>query len=138
MFVWTKQLSIGNRILDSEHKNLHDIVNKIACSILARDVAALSEAFNLLENRLCGYFVVEENIAQAVNFDFVQHKSMHQNLLNEFKRIRVELTVKNGRWSDDEGGHYAHFLMDYLIQHIKRDGRPLKIVLDTCLYDFNP
>lgn len=138
MFAWTKQLSIGNRTLDSEHRKLHGIINKIARSIVARDVAALSEAFDLLENCLCAYFVVEENIAQAIHLDFAQHKLAHQCLLNEFQRIRDELTVKNGRWSDDEGGKYAHFLMNYLIQHIRKDGRPLKIVLDTCLYDFNP
>jgi len=138
MFVWTKQLSIGNRTLDSEHKKLHGIIEKIACSIVARDVAALSQAFDLLENCLYIYFVTEENIAQAINFDFAQHRLVHQHLLNEFQRIRDELTVKNGRWSDDEGMNYAHFLMACLIRHIKKDGRPLKIVLDTCLYDFNP
>lgn len=138
MFVWTKQLSIGNRTLDSEHKKLHDIVSRIACSIVARDAAALLETFDVLENCLAVYFVIEENIAQAINFDFTQHKLAHQHLLNEFQRIRNELMVKNGRWSDDEGRHYAHLLMAYLIQHIKGDGRSLKIVLDTCLYDFNP
>lgn len=138
MFVWTKQLSIGNRTLDSEHKKLHNIISRIAYYIVARDVVALSEAFDLLENCLCAYFVVEENIARAVNFDFAQHKLAHQHLLHEFQRIRDELTVKNGRWSDDEGESYVYSVLDHLIQHIKKDGRPLKIVLDTCLYDFNP
>lgn len=138
MFVWTKQLSIGNRTLDSEHRNLHGITSKLARSIVARDVAVLSETFDLLENCLCAYFVVEENIAQAVNFDFAQHKLAHQHLLHEFQRIKNELMVKNGKWSDDEGKNYAHLLMYHLLQHIKKDGWPLKIVLDTCLYDFNP
>lgn len=138
MFAWTKQLSIGNRTLDSEHKKLHNIISRIAYYIVARDVVALSAAFDLLESCLCAYFVVEENIAQAINFDFAQHKLAHQHLLKEFQHIRNELTIKNGRWSDDEGESYAHSVLDHLIQHIKKDGRPLKIVLDTCLYDFNP
>src|SRR5574340_548530 len=123
MFVWTKQLSIGNRTLDSEHKKLHNVIIRIAYTIVAKDVAALLETFDLLENCLSVYFVVEENIAQAVNFDFAQHKLAHQHLLHEFQRIRNELTVKNGSWSDDEGKNYAHLLMYYLIQHIKKDGR---------------
>lgn len=138
MFVWTKQLSIGNRTLDSEHKKLHNVIIRIAYTIVAKDVAALLETFDLLENCLSVYFVVEENIAQAVNFDFAQHKLAHQHLLHEFQRIKNELTVKNGKWSDDEGKNYAHLLMYHLIQHIKKDGWPLKIVLDTYLYDFNP
>ena len=138
MSTWTKQLSIGNRILDSEHKKLHGIINQIVCSVAARNVAALSEAFELLESCLCDYFAVEENIAQAIGFDFTQHKLAHQHLLNEIQRIKGMLTAKNGMWSDEEGKNYAHSLMNCLIQHITQDGKPLRIVLDTCLYDFNP
>jgi len=138
MSTWTKQLSTGNRILDSEHKKLHGIINQIVCSVVARNVAALSEAFELLENCLCVYFAAEENIAQAINFDFTQHRLAHQHLLDEFQCMKDELTAKNGMWTDEEGEDYAHSLMNYLIQHIKEDGKPLKIVLDTCLYDFKP
>lgn len=138
MSTWTKQLSIGNRILDSEHKKLHGIINQIVCSVVARNVAALSEAFELLESCLYDYFAAEENIAQAIDFDFTQHKLAHQHLLNEFHRIKGKLMAKNGMWSDEEGRNYAHSLMNCLIQHITKDGKPLRIVLDTCLYDFNP
>lgn len=137
MSTWTKQLSIGNRILDSEHKKLHGIINQIVCSVIARNVAALPEAFELLESCLYDYFAVEENIARAIGFDFTQHKLAHQHLLNEFQHIKGKLTAKNGMWSDEEGKNYAYSLMNCLIQHITQDGKPLKIVLDTCLYDFH-
>lgn len=136
--LFSKDLSIGNRIIDSEHKRLHNIINRIVRSIVASDVAALLETFELLENCLCNYFVVEENIAQAVNFDFTQHRLAHQNLSDKFQRIKDELTAKDGMWSKDEGKGYADSLMDCLIQHIKVDGKPLKIVLDTHFYDFKP
>lgn len=138
IMAYSKELSIGNRILDSEHKKMHGMIDRIACSIAARDIAALSEALELLEDCLCAYFAVEENIAQSINLDFTQHKLAHQHLLNEFQRIKGKLTAKNGMWSDDEGEGYAHSLMNYLIGHIKEDSGQLKIVLDTCLYDFNP
>lgn len=131
-------LSVGNRLLDSEHKNLHDIINVITSLIVARDVAALPEAFELLENNLCTYFVVEENIAQAVNFDFTQHRLAHQGLLNKFQRIKDKLMAKNGMWPKLDKGYCTHYLRDFLIQHIKLDSKPLKTVLDTCLYDLKP
>lgn len=138
MSIWTRDLSIGNRILDSEHKKLYGLVSKIARSIAARDVAALSEAFDLLENCLCAYFAVEESIAQAINFDFTKHEFAHQCLLNEFQCMKAELAAKSGMWSDEEGDNYARSLMGCLIRHVEKDGRPLKIVLDTHLYDFCP
>lgn len=136
--IWSRQLSIGNRILDSEHKNLYGIINKMACSIAARDVAALSEAFELLENCLCTYFVVEERIAQAINFDFAQHRLAHRQLLEEFQRMKGELTAEKGLRPGGDEANYAHLLTNCLMHHIKEDSRPLKMVLDTHFYDFNP
>lgn len=81
------------------------------------------------------FFAVEENIAQAVNFDFNEHKLAHQYLLNEFQQIKDKLISNNGTWPNYGN---AHCLMDCLIRHINEDSRPLKIVLDTCSYDFNP
>lgn len=134
----SKELSVGNRLLDSEHKNLHDIINVITSLIMTRDVAALPQAFELLENCLCAYFVVEENIAQAVEFDFTQHRLAHQGLLNKFQRIKDKLMAKNGMWPKLDKGYCAYYLRDFLIQHIKVDSKPLKTVLNTCLYDFKP
>ncbi len=135
---FTKELSVGNRILDSEHKKLYDMINGIVRPIAAKDVAALSEAFELLENCLCAYFSVEENIAQTVNFDFTQHRLAHQQLLSEFKRTKDELTDKNGVWSKFEKKDYINSLKGCLIRHIKEDGKLLKMVLETHFYDFKP
>lgn len=134
----TKQWSVGNRIIDSTHKEILGMINGIARLIVVRDVAALSEAFELLGNCLCAYFLVEEHIAQAVHFDFTQHKLAHQYLLNEFKRTRNELMSRNGVWSKSEEKGYIDPLKNYMIRHIKEDGRLLKMVLDTHFYDFNP
>lgn len=134
----SKELSVGNRLLDSEHKNLHDIINVITSLIVAGDVAALLEAFELLENCLCAYFVVEENVAQAANFDFTQHMLAHQGLFGKFQRIKHEWLAKNGMWSELENGCFIHSLRDCLIQHIKVDSRPFQMVLNTCLYDLKP
>lgn len=136
--LFSHEPSIGNGIIDSEHKNLHDIINGIARIITAGEVAALAEAFEQLENGLCAYFIVEENIAQTLNFDFTQHKLAHQNLLKTFRRIKDELMAKNNRWSKFEKNDSIVYLRDCLIRHIKEDGKPLKAVLNTQLYGFKP
>ncbi len=135
---FSKDLCVGNRIIDSEHKMLLNMINVIARSIAVKNVDVLSEAFDLLENSLCAYFVVEERIAQALNFDFKQHKLAHQNLLNKFKRIKDELMAKNGQWSRSEEEDFIYYMNDCLINHIKVDGKPFKAVLDAQYYDFRP
>ncbi len=138
MSIWTSELSVGNRALDTEHKNLYGIICEMARSVVARDIADLPVVFDLLENCWHGCFTVEENIARAVGFDFAQHRLAHQQLLEEFRHMKGELISRNGRWTDDEGKGYANSLMHCLTRHIREDSRPLKIVLDTHLYDFNP
>lgn len=136
--LWTKQLSVGNRIIDAAHNKLLDMVGSIELPIKAGDGAALSEAFELLEGGLRDYFLLEENIAQALNFPFSRHKLAHQCLLNEIRRLKNELAANNGMWSDTAAKHYSKLLSDCLIKHIQEESKPIKIVLDTQFYDFKP
>ncbi|MDO8465134.1 MAG: hypothetical protein Q7S46_07775 [Gallionella sp.] len=133
--IFSKVLSLGNRAIDSEHKKIHDLINKIAD---LRDAAALLKAFELLEINLVAYFVVEENIARAIEFDFAQHGLAHQGLLNDVHFIKNEMMAKNGLFSKIEEKGYIDSLWHCLIRHIKEDGKPFKAVLGTYFYDFDP
>ena len=135
---FSKELSIGNRVLDSEHRKLNRIINDIIRLMAARDVAAVFAAFELLENSLYVYFTIEEEIALAINFDFAQHKLAHQKLLGEFKRIKDELSISNGMRPEFEEKGYTDSLKACLIKHIKEDAQSLKILLETNFYDFKP
>jgi len=136
--VWTNQLSVGNRMIDAIHKEVFDMINRVVHSVKAKDQAALTEAFEQLENCLCNYFAVEEKVAQAIGFDFIKHRLAHQYLLNELKRIREELRAKNNAWSKFEQNTYIDLLRYCWIRHITEDAKPLKIVLETHFYDFKP
>ena len=113
------------------------MIDKVAHLIMERNVVALADAFDLLEVCLCTCFSVEKNIAQAAGFDFTQHSLAHQDLLNEFQRIKNWLTAKNGAWSEFEKKGCIDSLKSCLIRHIKEDSKPLKIILETHFYDFN-
>ena len=131
-----KYLSVGNRVLDSKHNNLYSMINKVAHLIATRNMAALLEAFDLLENCLCDYFSVEESIARAIDFDFTRHELAHRQLLGRYKQIKAELIAKNGTWTKFEENGYIESMKSYLRWHIKEDGKPLKAVLETHYYDF--
>lgn len=133
-----KPFSVGNRIIDSEHQQLVNVINDIGQLILVNHAEALSEAFNILDNMLRTYFVVEESVALAVKFDFARHRLAHQDLLKNFQTIRARLMNQDCKWSTSERKDGVDSLNQYLIQHITEDSKPLKIVLDTYLYDFQP
>ena len=133
-----RSLSVGNKIIDTEHQKLASIINDIAQLLLVNHIVALSVAIKILNDSLRDYFVIEENIAQAVNFDFTQHRLAHQTLLNNFHAITNKLMSQNGKYSKLERKDCIDSLNGFLIQHIQEDSKPLKIVLGTHLYDFKP
>lgn len=136
--VWSKELSVGNATLDSEHKNLIVKINNIMRLIEARDDPALSDAFELLENWLVVHFENEELFAQAADFDFGQHKLAHQRLLKELQHLRNELAVKNTAWSDSEAKLYHLFFHNWLIGHIADEDMQMKPALQSLPYNFMP
>jgi hemerythrin len=131
-------ISVGNRVIDSEYKKMFDIIHRIQCSIKAKDCAVIAADFKLLEDSARACFSVEEEIARAVGFDFTLHNLAHQNLLKEYQLLADELASRNGTWSDGEGEVYKSLLNNRLIKHLEYESRPLRIVLDTYLYDFKP
>lgn len=105
---------------------------------MAGQARAMAEGFHLLDDLLYHYFEVEEAIAKAIGFDFTQHQLSHQRLLKRIYSLKDEVMAEQGGRSKAEAKEYADSLADCLIRHIKEDGQPLKMVLDTHLYDFRP
>lgn len=135
---WSTQLSVGNEMIDSEHRNLLNMINDVERAIRAKDGVALLQAFKRLEDGVCVHFVNEEKIARAVNFPFTQNKPEHQYVQKEFQHIRDELVDKNGVWSESAAEHYSYFLSEWMIQHVLQEDMLMKPVLQSYPYDFKP
>ena len=136
---WTKELSVENALIDSEHKKLIEMINGVELTIRERDCSAMSQAFRSLEDWLCVHFENEEKIARAINFDFSKHKPAQQYGLKELQHLRDELVMKDGLWSDGAVEHFAHFLKRWMIdEHIIKLNMLMKPMLQIHPYDFNP
>lgn len=131
-------LSIGNRILDSGHRELLDIIDRVIHSTETMDTASLLRTCVSLEDRLRAYFADEENIARTVDFRFAEHALSHQRLLEKLGHTRDALMAKGGMLSEAEARKCIVFFRNCLVQHIMEDSRELKIVLDTHYYDLKP
>lgn len=135
---WSDALSVGNAVIDNDHKKLIVMVNGVESMIRARDSFALPQALEQLEHHLYIHFVREEKIARAVNFPFGKNKAEHQYVLKEFQNMKDELIAKEGIWSDGAAEHYSHFLSDWMTEHVLHEDMQLKPVLQTYPYDFDP
>ena len=135
---WVNELSVGNAVIDIDHKMLIVMVNGVEAMIRARDSFALPQALEQLEDNLNAHFAREEKIAQAINFPFGKNKMEHQYVLKEFQNMKDELIAKDGIWSDGAAEHFSHFLSDWITDHVLNEDMLMKPVLQTYPYDFNP
>lgn len=133
--LWTEQLSVGNAIIDADHKELIAMINGAEYMIHKRDSYALSLAFDHIEHWLRVHFSNEEMIAQAVNFPFEKHKLEHENVLKTFCFMRDVIAGKNGVWNEAAAEHYSEFLSDWLTDHLTQEDMRMKEVLELYPYD---
>lgn len=135
---WINQLSVGNAVIDSDHKNLIAVVNGVERAISARDYPVISQAFELLEGWLCVHFANEEKIARAIKFDFSKHRHAQLQSLRELQCLRDALLSRKGIWSKNTIKHYTHFLRVWMTEHINEVDMPMKPLLQTLDYEFRP
>ncbi|HEX5338474.1 MAG TPA: hemerythrin domain-containing protein [Gallionella sp.] len=134
--LWTEQLSIGNAMLDDEHRAMIGIVNEIGGAFKSRDASNLRRTLERLEDYAAMHFAHEEMIARAVKFPFELHQSEHLYLQQELQYIKDQLTGMDGLWSDGAAKHFTNFLGRWVIDHIAGKDMQMKPVLETYPRDF--
>ncbi len=136
--IWAEHLSVGNEMIDAEHKNLIVAISSVEHAIGTRDQVALSNSFDLLDTYMHIHFRNEEKIAAAANIPFAKNKLEHRHLLKEMRYMREELETMNGIWPDDLVKKYSRFLSGWMTDHIIKEDMQLKPVLQTLPYNFKP
>lgn len=140
--LWSKQLSVGNFTVDTEHKHLIGLVNgveqamKIAMD--ARDGAPLKLALDRLEEELCRHFRNEEKIAVALGLPQEPGRQAQQHMLGDLRFLKTELMAKDCIWTEAALRHFSEFLEDLVTEHITLKGMPMKAALLAYDYDFWP
>lgn len=135
---WTEDLSVGNAMLDSDHKNLIGMMRTVEHALRSGDGLILSQAFHRLLNGVGIHCVNEENLALALGLPVEQYKKSNRAQQNELEHMRIELEAKSGIWSEGTVEHFSKSLKNWLGEHIGRDGEALKSALSAHPYHFKP
>ncbi|OGS98416.1 MAG: hypothetical protein A3F73_09560 [Gallionellales bacterium RIFCSPLOWO2_12_FULL_59_22] len=136
--LWTKQLSVGNALLDADHKKLLCLVGDIEYAIETRNCHALLRALKRFMACMHVHFQNEERFARAINLPFFEHDLDHQNLRRKIQRTENELEAQNGEWHEYVMDQYAQFLGEWLIGHITGEDMMMKQELEIRSYDYEP
>lgn len=114
---WTKQLSVGSEKLDSQHKWLIKILNRLATNDLPDDLQFLDHILSELQDYTQAHFREEERYMIKIDFPDIKN---HVELHIKFEKRLIELRQKYIKDQDfDKASEIATLLSDWFIQHIK-------------------
>lgn len=126
----TKELETGNMIIDNEHKELLDAVNKLldACTAgKGRD--QMNETVRFLNSYVDRHFSHEEQLQQKNNYPgYTSHKAFHDNYKKTLKDITAALSASEKPSIGDLSKLNAH--VGLLVTHIRTEDKKLGAFLN--------
>lgn len=133
---WREQLSVGNDLIDNDHKRLIEIINRAEVSLKSRNLIRLTTVLDELSAYAIKHFEMEETVAQAVGFpDVPRLHDSHQALLGKLDKVKNSLAQT---WDDATADHFTALLRDWLINHVIKEDMRMQPHLSKHAPRFDP
>ncbi len=123
LFIWHKKYSVGNEELDSHHKNLFDIFNRLYDNCLEPDSAGCSGTIidELISYSEYHFLAEEEQMRKTGYAERGRHMQMHRNFSERALRLR-----KLDDASDQEvAKELIVYLGNWLLHHVMEEDRKI-------------
>ncbi len=119
MIQWSEKMSVGNLIIDQQHKTLVDLVNKMYDAVSkGKGDEAVKEVLPELVNYTKTHFDYEENFMKQTSYpNLAQHHKLHQDLIRHAYDINDN--IQTGQFFSSVT--VTGFLKDWLMNHILKE-----------------
>ncbi|MBF0163090.1 MAG: bacteriohemerythrin [Magnetococcales bacterium] len=120
LIVWTPDMSVGDRMLDFDHRNLIALLNQVYKAIQQRDVILFNLVQQELFNYTMGHFNREEAYLRELGYPMLdRHIKVHQALTRKVRDMRHRfLTEVNLNSQQQLGDELLELLSGWLREHI--------------------
>lgn len=126
--IWREQLSVGNDVIDSDHKRLIEIINLVEKSLVTINRSDLTLALSSLSQYSKAHFSREEKIADEAGYTQVPHlHKSHEALLKKLDQIKQEI---GDEWTASSVERFTIMLRDWLINHVIKEDMLMKPALE--------
>lgn len=137
--VWRDQLSVGNDVIDSDHRYLIEIINRIELSLGSAGRNDLKTGLDSLSQYSQAHFAREEQIARAVGYTQVpQLSDAHESLLRQLDQVKAEIGDAGQEISPAAIEHFTRFLRGWLIDHVIKEDLLMKPALQKFSPKYDP
>ena len=133
---WREQFSVGNDLIDSDHRYLIDLINKAEVSMKANHRVELGTVLDEMARYGASHFDREELIARAVAYPKAEQlHGSHAKLVLSLDKFREDI---GDSWSDASVAQFSTFLRDWLIDHVIKEDLLMKPWLTKHSPRFDP
>jgi hemerythrin len=137
--VWREQLSVGNDVIDNDHRHLIDIINRASDGLSKKNRKELLVSLESLSRYSQAHFAREEKIALAAGYEQVPKLSeSHQALLKQLDQIKHEVGEMGQDWSSETAERFASLLRNWLLDHVIKEDLLMKPKLQKHSPLFDP
>lgn len=113
--MWLSKYNIGNKIIDSQHQYLLNLINEITEKRKEMDLEEIKRIFIELKKYSNIHFDDEELLMKEINYPKIEeHKEQHKVFVEELDKIEKELMLENKYVSFE----IIIFLSKWFINHI--------------------
>jgi len=128
-FLWEESYKLGDEIIDSQHRQLFNLINSLLSSCINGDNEdVLKNALGFLVNYTIHHFNDEEALQKKCNFpEYENHKEMHEN----FKLTVYELVKRfEAKGSSFKlGSDLKSIVVKWLVNHILYEDKKIAAYL---------
>lgn len=91
--LWQDAMSVGNKIIDDEHKYLICLINSVELALKLEDnEKVMKMLIEQLEEYTHSHFVQEEKIQLKIKYPaYVEHKQEHQRILSQIAELKSKV-----------------------------------------------
>ncbi len=115
---WNQGMSVGSPTIDSQHKQLIDLINKLGTAMQqGQGNEVMKEVLTELTNYTIKHFRYEESVFDASRYPQSEaHKQKHNVLVDQVKKIRDKVSSGQAAVSVST----LNFLKDWVSEHIMK------------------
>lgn len=125
MFAFDQSIETGNRVIDQEHRELIDSINRMLSACVQGGAAQEAQsALEFLGRYVQRHFSHEERLQQQYNYpDYARHKKLHDGYRDSVRALTEEY-MRVGPTPVMLNKLNSHVGV-WLVNHIKREDRAL-------------
>lgn len=115
-FEWKPAFSVGNALLDDQHKALIGLMQSYYTAHLNRDMPQARQELAQLLTQTVKHFRTEEGLMKKAHYpDLSNHKKGHEEVLKTVEKLAQDYLQT---CSNEAAGKLANFLKAWLTRHI--------------------